>query len=104
MPPLLDIPCDIQTNIKEVVPNLFQVKRKTKEYVVYTVDMIRNRCECFPGKDGSTCCYQYCLWSKGFSSSFNFLPKFDTYNWEKFRNLTICSGSYNNNTLKIPHS
>ena len=55
MPPLLDIPCDIQTNIKELVPNLFQVKRKTKEDVVYTVDMIRNRCECFAGKDGSTC-------------------------------------------------
>ena len=36
---LLDIPYDIQTNIKEVAPNLYQVKSKTKEDVVYTVDM-----------------------------------------------------------------
>ena len=36
---LLDIPYDIQTNIKEVAPNLYQVKSKTKEDVVYTVDI-----------------------------------------------------------------
>ena len=26
-------------------------------------------CECFAGKDGSTCWHQYCLWSKGFKLS-----------------------------------
>ena len=36
---LLDIPYDIQTNIKEVAPNLYQVKNKTKEDDVYAVDM-----------------------------------------------------------------
>ena len=62
---LLDIPYDIQTNIKEVAPNLYKVKSKTKEDVVYTVDMTIGRCEYFAGKDGSKCWHQYCLWFKG---------------------------------------
>ena len=47
---LLEIPYDIQTNIKEVAPNLYQVKSKTKEDIVYTVNMTIGRCECFAGK------------------------------------------------------
>ena len=75
---VLDITYDIKTNIKEVAPNLFPVKSKTKEDVAYTVDMTIGRCECFAGKDGSTC-RQDCLWSKSFAPSFNFLPNFDTF-------------------------
>lgn len=37
-----------------MVSNLFQVKSKTKEDVVYAVDMIIDRCECLAGKDGHT--------------------------------------------------
>ena len=36
---LLDTPYDIQTNTKEVAPNLYQVKSKPKEDAVYAVDM-----------------------------------------------------------------
>ena len=70
---------DIQTNIKKVARNLYQAKSKAKEDVVYTVHMIIGRCECFAGKDGSTCSDQYCLWSKRSALSFHFLPKFDTF-------------------------
>ena len=55
---VLDIPYDIQANIMEVAPSLFQVKSKTKEDVVYTVNATIGRCECFAGKDGSTCWHQ----------------------------------------------
>ena len=50
---LLDILYDIQTNIKEVAPNLREVKSKTKEDMVYTIDMTVGRCERFAGKEGS---------------------------------------------------
>ena len=58
---VLDIPYDIQTIIMEVAPSLFQVKGKTKEDVVYTVNTIIGRYECFAGKGGSTCWHQDCL-------------------------------------------
>ena len=58
---VLDIPYDIQTNIMEVAPSLFQVKIKTKYDVVYTVNTTIGRCECFAGKGGSTCWHQDCL-------------------------------------------
>ena len=41
---LLNIPYDIQTNIKKVAPNLYLVKSKSKQDVVYTVDMTIGRC------------------------------------------------------------
>ena len=63
----------------EVAPSLFQVKGKTKEDVVYTVNTTIGRCECFAGKGGSTCWHQDCLSSKGFASWFNFLASFDTF-------------------------
>ena len=72
-----------------MAPKLYQVKSKTKEDVVYTVDMIIGRCECFAGKDGSACWHQYCLWSKGFASSFHFLPKFDTFQRKRFAKIAV---------------
>ena len=86
---LFDIPYGIQANVKKVAPNLYQVKSKTKEDVVYTVDMTIGRCECFAGKDGSTCRHQYCLWSKGFVSSFHFIPKFDTFQRKRFAEIAV---------------
>ena len=86
---LLDIPYDIQTNIKEVAPNLYQVKSKTKEDVVYTVDMTIGKCECFARKDGCICWYQYYLRSKGFASSFHFLPKFDTLLRKRYAEIMV---------------
>ena len=95
---LLDITYYIETNIKEVAPNLFQVKIKSKEDVAYIVDMTIRRCECFSGRDGSICWHQCCLWSKGFNSLFHFLLKFDTFlgkkicqggDWENFRKFFL---------------
>ena len=86
---LLGIPYDIQTNLKEVAPNLYQLRSKTKEDVVCTIDMTIGRCECFAGKDGSTCWNQYCLWSKGFASSFHFLTKFDTFQRKIFAEIAV---------------
>ena len=51
--------------------------------------MTINRCELFAGKDVSTCCHKYCLWSKGFASSFNFLPKFDTFQQKNLPSLRL---------------
>ena len=86
---LLDIPYDIQTNITEMAPNLYQLRSKTKEYVIYTVDMTIGRCEYFAGKDGSSCWHQYSLWSKRFPSSFHFLPKFDTFQRKGFAEIAV---------------
>ena len=51
--------------------------------------MTINRCQLFAGKDVSTCYHQYCLRSKGFASSFNFLPKFDTFQQKKFAEFAV---------------
>ena len=51
--------------------------------------MTIGRCEGFAGKDGSTCLHQYCLWSKGFVSLFNFLPKSDTFQRKRFAEIAI---------------
>lgn len=74
---------------KMLARNLFQVNSKTKDGVIYTVDMTIGRCECFSGKDGSICFHQYYLWSKGFASSLNFLPKFDVSQRKKFAEIAI---------------
>ena len=51
--------------------------------------MTIGRCECFAGKDGYTCWHQYCCWSKVFASSFNFLPKFDTFQRKRFSEIVV---------------
>ena len=58
-----------------MVSNLFLVKSKTKEDVLYAVNMIIDRCECLAGKDGPTsgininCCQQSLHHSFIFSQS-----------------------------------
>ena len=46
-------------------------------------------CECFVGKNGSTCWHQNCSWSKGFTSSFHFLQRFDTFQQKRFAEIAV---------------
>ena len=80
-----------------MVSNLFLVKSKTKEDVLYAVNMIIDRCECFAGKEGPTsgininCCQQSLHHSFIFSQSLIlYSEKFLWHcSWEKFKKFYL---------------
>ena len=51
--------------------------------------MIIGICECKAGLDGSPYWHQYLLWSKGISTSSNFLPHFDKFERQKFAEIAF---------------
>ncbi|XP_066936103.1 uncharacterized protein [Clytia hemisphaerica] len=80
---------DSEKSLRKLGPNLFQVESKTTDGLFYTVDMIIGICECKAGLDGSPCWHQYLLWSKGISTSSNFLPRFDKFERQKFAEIAF---------------